>query len=242
MSEVGLLGSRLVLFLTGQLALAAAYALGGDGTPVSSAGRWWLVVVTFGNLVTLGLLSRARRDEGGVRSLWRFSRATWKGDLAWFLGFTVVAGPIGYVPSVALASWLWPAPDVGNAVLFRPIATLALVMVAVAFPLTQALAELPLYVGHVMPALRRRGWPAWLAVVVTAVVLSLQHLAMPLELDARYLVWRGLMFLPFALLVCVAVARRPTLLPWILVVHGLMDAQVPVLSWLVTSGKMPLST
>ncbi|MDX2011678.1 MAG: hypothetical protein SFW67_15870 [Myxococcaceae bacterium] len=237
-----LLCARPLLFLGGQLVLGLALWLGGTATPLSAAGRWWLVVATMGNLATLALLARARRLDGGLRTLWRLSKATWKGDLAWFLGFTLVAGPVGWLPNVLLAKALWAAPDTGNAVLFRPLPTPVLLSLVVVFPVSQALAELPLYFGQVAPSLRARGWPSWAAVVVPALVLAAQHLAMPLEPEARYLVWRGLMFLPFALLVGLVLARRPTLLPWLMVVHGLMDAQLPVLTWLVATGAMPLST
>lgn len=237
-----LLVSRVGVFAGLQLSLAGGLAMAGAEAPLREAGRWWLGVVSLGNLGTLLLLSRARRDLGGLRSLWRFSRPTWKGDLAWFLGFTVVAGPVGFLPGVLLARALWSAPDVGNAVLFRAVPPVLLLIVAVAFPVTQALAELPLYFGHLTPALRWKGAPPLLAVLVPALVLGLQHVVMPLELDARYLVWRGLMFLPFSVLVGLVLHRRPTLLPWLMVVHGLMDAQVPVLSWLVSTGRMPLAT
>ncbi len=236
-----LLVARPLLFLSGQLLLAMAFGLAGDATPVFSAGRWWLVVVTLGNLATVVLLARARRTAGGARSLWRFSRATWRGDLGWFLAFTVVAGPVGWLPNVWLAKVLWASPDTGNALLFRPLPVPVLAVLLVVFPVSQALSELPLYFGHVEPALRKV-WPASASVLVPAVVLGLQHVAMPLELDWRYLVWRGLMFLPFAVLVGVAVFRRPTLLPWLLVVHGLMDAQLPVLTWLASTGALSFST
>ncbi|MBL8920139.1 MAG: hypothetical protein JNJ54_14835 [Myxococcaceae bacterium] len=233
------------LLLSRALAIAGAQAIvalvcwaTGDGAPFSSAGRWWLVSVTVANVGTIALLSRLRREEGGVRRLWRFSRATWKGDLGWFVAFTVVAGPVGWLPNVALASVLWDAPDTGNAVLFRPLPLPVLAVLLVAFPVTQALAELPFYFGQMGPALRRAGWASAPSVLVPSLVLAVQHVAMPLEPDWRFFAWRGLMFLPFALLVGLVVYRRPTLLPWLLVVHALMDAQLPVLTWLVSTGAL----
>lgn len=239
-STAWLLASRVVLFAMGQLLLAALLALVGTPSPLAAAGQWWLVVVTLGNLLTLGLLSHARRGEGGLRGLWRFSRATWKGDLGWFLGFSLIAGPIGFLPNVLLARALWDAPDVGNALLFRPLPTAVLLVVGVAFPLTQALAELPFYFGHLSPSLQRSGWPSWAAVTTPALVLGLQHAVMPFEADWRYLVWRALMFLPFALVVGAAVHRRPTLMPWLLIMQGLMDVQLPLFVWLVQTGRMGL--
>ncbi|MFN0061308.1 MAG: hypothetical protein ACKVPX_02145 [Myxococcaceae bacterium] len=110
------------------------------------------------------------------------------------------------------------------------------------FPVSHALSELPLYFGHVGPTLRERGWPAWATVALPALVLSMQHLVMPLALDARYLVWRGLMFLPFALAVGIVLHHRPTVRPWLLVMHGFMDAQLPVLTWLTSTGALTFQT
>lgn len=43
------------------------------------------------------------------------------------------------------------------------------------------------------------------------------------------MLWRGLMFLPFALVVAFAIHRRPQLLPYLMVVHGLLDLQLPLM-------------
>lgn len=237
-----LLASRLVFCIAAQLLLTVSFHVAGVGQPFASASAWWLALVTAGNGVTLFTLWRLRRDEGGLRSLWKFSRPTWKADLGWFLVVTVLAGPIGWLPNVMLAKTLWAAPDTGNAVLFRPLPTAALVVLAVAFPVTQALAELPAYLGHVMPKLRAAGWPASVVVLVPSFFLSAQHVAMPLQLDWRFVLWRGLMFLPFAVLVGAVVFKRPTLLPYLLIVHALMDAQLPLLTWLVSSGALTFAT
>jgi hypothetical protein len=237
-SAAWLLVFRPLAIAGAQALLAAMLWAAGDAAPLSSAGRWWLVTVTAANLATIALLVRVRRDGGGARSLWRFTGATWKRDLAWFLAFTVVAGPAGWLPNVALAGALWDAPDTGNAVLFRPLPLPVLAVLVVAFPVTQALAELPLYFGHVGPALRRGGWGVVSSVLAPSLVLAAQHVVMPFEPDWRFVAWRGLMFLPFALLVGVVVYRRPTLLPWLLVVHALMDAQLPLIAWFASTGAL----
>jgi hypothetical protein len=51
----------------------------------------------------------------------------------------------------------------------------------------------------------------------------LQHLTAPLLFDARYLLWRALMFLPFAVWVGLVLRWRPRLLPYLAAVHVLMD-------------------
>ena len=57
-------------------------------------------------------------------------------------------------------------------------------------------------------------------------MLAFQHVTLPLLFDARFMVWRLVMFVPFGLLVAVLLRSRPQLLPYMVVVHMLMDASV----------------
>ena len=99
----------------------------------------------------------------------------------------------------------------------------------VAFPIVHALAELPTYFGYVMPRLAVLVGSRWQALLATALVLSLQHVALPLLFDWRYAVWRALMFLPFALLIGFVVMRRRTSMPYLVAAHALIDASLPIL-------------
>ncbi len=46
---------------------------------------------------------------------------------------------------------------------------------------------------------------------------------MSLIFDGRFILWRFWMFLPFALMGAVVLRPRPQLLPYLVVVYGLMD-------------------
>jgi hypothetical protein len=54
-------------------------------------------------------------------------------------------------------------------------------------------------------------------------LLGLQHIAVPLLFDARYILWRGLMFIPFAFFAAIVLHWRPRLLPYMVIAHVLMD-------------------
>jgi hypothetical protein len=92
------------------------------------------------------------------------------------------------------------------------------------FPTTIALAELPLYFGYGMPRLGQ----GWRAALLAAFFLSIQHAALPLVFDWRFIVWRATMFSLFALLLAVAL-RRLRLLPFLVMVHGLLDLQTALM-------------
>jgi hypothetical protein len=91
------------------------------------------------------------------------------------------------------------------------------------FPITQGLAEIATYFGYVMPRFKAQGMSPWLAITFPAIFLGLQHLALPLLFDARFIVWRALMFIPFAFLVGIVMHWRPRLFPYLAIVHALMD-------------------
>jgi hypothetical protein len=93
----------------------------------------------------------------------------------------------------------------------------------VLFPLTQGLVEIPTYFSYIMPRLEAQGMRPWLAISLPAIMLGLQHIAVPFVFDIRYLTWRGLMFIPFAFLVGIVIHGRPRLLPYLAITHVLMD-------------------
>jgi membrane protease YdiL (CAAX protease family) len=74
----------------------------------------------------------------------------------------------------------------------------------------------------VRPRLEERVGPV-AAVALASLFLALQHLALPLRFDLRFIAWRALMFLPFALLLGWVLRRRPSFMPYLMAVHGLMD-------------------
>jgi hypothetical protein len=107
--------------------------------------------------------------------------------------------------------------------LVRPLPLWAAILSVLVFPVTQGLVELPLYFRYVLPRLQQQGVSTGLAVALTALMLGLQHVAMPFLFNNRFILWRGLMFLPFAFLVGIVLAWRPRLLPYLVVVHWLLD-------------------
>jgi len=74
-----------------------------------------------------------------------------------------------------------------------------------------------------MPHLAAQGLNKWLAIFIPGLMLGLQHIVAPLLFDVRFIVWRGLMFIPFALITGIALYWRPRILPYFIVVHILMN-------------------
>ena len=76
------------------------------------------------------------------------------------------------------------------------------------------------------PRLESACFAPWSALLLTALFHGLQHATLPLVFDGPFIVWRSLMFLPFALFVAAVLRWRPRLLPYLMVAHALLDMSI----------------
>jgi hypothetical protein len=225
-----LLFGRTALFLALQALFTLAFAAAGSTSAWDAGAGCWPFGVTIANLICLaGLVVLFRREGKNYWEIFRIRREHLKSDLWALLGFLVVAGPVGFLPNVLLAGWLFGDASKVLPLLIRPLPYWAVFAAILVFPLTQGLVELAIYFLYVLPRLADRGLPRWLAFGLAALMLGLQHAAIPFVLDLRFIAWRGFMFLPFAVLVGLMLAWRPRLLPYLAGVHVLMDVSFAVM-------------
>lgn len=213
-----LLISRTVLFVFFQ-GLIALFLNSWSGSV-----RYWMTTATLTNVVSIALMTILLEREGiKFLSLFRIDRTHWKMDVLLFIGLALISIPLVIFPSWFLTNWLWSDPDHARTILFQPMSLILVYALLIAFPLTIGLAELATYFGYVMPRLRRNGVGS-AAVVLPIVFLSIQHCTLPLAFDLKFIAYRGLMYLPFATLLGFALNARPSLLPYLSVLHALLDA------------------
>jgi hypothetical protein len=122
----------------------------------------------------------------------------------------------------SLGAVLLGSYDRAVAMLFRPLPMWA-ILLGFLFPITIAFAELPTYSGYVMPRLEKQLRSGWLAWALASLFLSLQHATLPLILDGRFVLWRALMYLPFAFYLGAILKLRPRLLPFLVIGHARID-------------------
>ena len=236
-----MLALRSVLTFGLLVFLAAIYKLAGNQSAIAASSAWWLWFITVTNIVCIILLFHFGRREGvRLRDIYFVNRSTWKGDLLWFLIAIAGIAVFALLPGTVLARLLWNDPNYPNSMLFQPLPILAIYPLFLLMPTTQALAELPIYWGYVSPRLRAAGMNRWLVMGIVGLVLSLQHMFFSFQLDWRYDLWLAFKFLPFALWTGFIVYRRPTSLPYLMFVHFLMDASLPLLAFMAAKG-LPLS-
>lgn len=191
---------------------------------------WWPLSVGCAGLTNLALLAWLLRAEGSsYPALIRLDRSNLKKDLLGLLGFLVIIGPVAFLPNFGLATLLYGDINKVMAIFLQPLPRWAALLSLAAFTIPHALTELPTYFGYVMPRLEALSGKRWLALGLPVLMLGLQHLAAPLVFDIRFILWRSLMFLPFALGVGLFLRWKPGLLPLMIVIHALMDLQLPVM-------------
>jgi hypothetical protein len=215
---------RTLLFAAAQSIFAVIFWLSGSQNPWQDSAAWWPFTVFFTNLMMLAFFTRCYRSEG--KSYWNIFRVNRAGlgvDLLIVFGSQLVAGPAGFLPNTWLASWLFGDTTTVLDSFIRPLPYAAVILGMAGFAITQGLTELPSYFAFCLPRLKEQGVPTWLAIALTSVMLGFQHMAIPLLFDMRFLAWRGLMFLPFALIMGILINFRPRLLPYYAAIHALME-------------------
>jgi hypothetical protein len=229
-----MVSSRLVLFAVFQAAIAGIFILQGVDQPWASSTAWWPVTATLTNLTCLFLLDRLMRLEGlRLQNIYHaFDRRYIRQDILVTLGLMVLCAPFVMLPSNLLGTILYGDANLTFEMMFRPLPLWASWIALTLFPVTIAFAELPTYFAYVMPRLSVLSGRAWFGVLVAVVMLSFQHATLPLIFDWRFILWRLFMFLGFALLIGLCLNWRPRLLPYLMVIHGLLDFAT---AWMVFS-------
>ena len=87
--------SRSVLFMFFQVLIALILVPTSTSSAWREATRYWPFMAILANIVSIYLLVRLYRAEGKrYLDAIKFSRVTWKTDLLWFLGASIIGLPI----------------------------------------------------------------------------------------------------------------------------------------------------
>jgi len=234
-----MLAARFLLFVGCQALFALALALWRDPHPWTASVRWWPVTATLANFICLVVVARLVRADGlSLKDLYAPDRRAWKRDTLLFLGAFVVLGPLVMLPSSLLALAIWGNVNASTPIMFQALPMWVVVPLLVLFPVSIALSELPAYFGYAMPRLQvATGRPVAIWLLASA-ALATQHVALPLVFDWRFALWRLVMYAPFALFVGWAIWRRPTLMPYFMGIHVLLDTSVPIYVLLASLGRL----
>ena len=224
-----LLPMRLILFVLFQ-GLIALIASGSFSESWETSIVWWPIGIVLANLVTIIVLHKLFAAEGmSYFNLFRIKRSQFRSDWLPLLGILLVMGILAVVPNILSAQLLFENPEAVTDLFIKKLPFGVAFTLLFAFPITIALAEMPLYFGYIMPRLERSTKKAWLAIGLAAFFAAAQHITMPLLFDWHFIIWRLLMFIPFTLFLAIVIRWRPRLLPYIIITHGLLDVSLIVM-------------
>jgi len=194
--------------------------------------KYWLLTATLTNIVSIVLLIiLLKKEKTKYFALFCFSKKQWGKDFIISFCIALISMPVILIPSLSLSQLFWGNTSYYHQVLFQPIPVYIIYFLLIAFPVTICFAELTTYFGYVMPRLESNFKLKWIAFLLPVVFLSIQNCAIPLVFEAKFIAFRGLMYLPYSLLLGIALYKRPTLLPYLAILYGLIYA-LPVITLL----------
>jgi len=213
-----ILASRLVLFVVFQTLIAFIVH------SWETSEKYWLLTATLTNLVSIALLIILfKRDGKNYFNIFSFNKASIKKDIIIFSGLVLVTIPFVFIPGYFLSIMIWGDSNAPTDMMFSPIEKWLVYILLIAFPVTIALAELATYFVYIMSKLKKQLKVKWLAVVLPIIFLSVQHCTLPFIPDLNFMMYRALVFLPFAILIGVSIYYRPSLFIYFAILHGIMD-------------------
>ncbi len=209
--------ARLGLALILQVVLAVLFTRGS----LADAGHWWPVYAILIDLGCLALLLRLTRREGlRLLDLASFDRKRLGRDLLLGFGFAVLFLPLAL--GGMLGSSLLVNGTAQSAPVYSPLPQWAVVYSLIVFPLVWGIVEQLTYQGYALPRLQALSGGSVPAVCVVVFGWAVQHIALPLIWDPRYMLIRFMSFIPLAILMTVLYLHVRRLLPFI-VAHWALD-------------------
>ena len=187
--------------------------------------KYWILNATLTNIVSIILLNiLLRKERTKYLSLFQLNGSQWKKDLLLFSGLALITIPIVIIPSYYLNIIFYGSSNYYAEVMFQSISKPLTYFLLIAFPASIAFAELATYFGYIMPRLKTHLKSPILIVLIPALFLSIQHCTLPLVFELNFILFRGLVYLPFAIIIGVSIYKRPSLLIYFAFFHGLLDA------------------
>jgi len=200
--------ARVAIALSAQMIVALLLVAKGSPSAWRWAAGWWVAWLVPVNIATLIVLVRVQRAAGArFADLFAPPARPPRRDLPWYLLALAASVPLGILPNLWLGRLLWGSAFAGVTPSFAALPLWLVGVLTALVPVTQGLTEPALYLGYVLPRVRRLAGRPGRGIAVTAAAMSLQNLFLPWLFDWRFAVWRGLMFAPLSLWLAWLVAR-----------------------------------
>ena len=159
---------------------------------LEQASRWWSVICTVCNIITIILLMAICKSEGTTyKKLIGYQRA--QGNLKYILLIVVLMLLLGIGGMYGFGFMIYGYVPV---TMVQPIPVWLAVINTILLPLTIVFAELPLYFGYALNRIEKITGNKILSIVYPMFFYALQHSFIPLLYDWKHILFRFLSFLP----------------------------------------------
>ena len=228
--------ARPVLFVFCQAALAIVFALLHHRSAWRSAGAWWSVYGTLVDISCLLLMARFTSAEHiGIRDLIGRVRLRWGSDILIGIGIFLLTFPVFMGGSFLSSLLIYGSWDPQRNLYLLGVRTLpfwgVFYSLAVWWLISPATEEIT-YQAYVLPRVEALSGRSWVALLIVVFCWTLQHCALPLVPDWRYLVFRFVAFLPGVLLLSL-IYLRTRRLPPLIIAHWPMDLGAALMTLVV---------
>jgi membrane protease YdiL (CAAX protease family) len=215
--------SRTVLLILSYFITAWLFMLTNTPAAYDSARAWWPLALILINAIVLALLFFAVKREGvSLASLIGFEKSRLKKDMASCLWMIPASMVLAVGATMGLGAGMYNLKTPSDLMSLSTLPAWAMVIALTIHPLVNAFVEEMTYNGYVFPRLQGLLRSSWLAVVLVTFFFSLQHIAIPLAFDIKFLVWRFFSFVPL-LLFWVLIYVKTRRLTSLIIVHWFMD-------------------
>jgi hypothetical protein len=230
-APVLMLAARPVFALVTQLTVAVGFRLKRHPKPLLEAGRWWMVSGTLIDLLSLGMLTWLTRREGiRLTDLLNVRRDRLGRDLLLALGDLVALMPAVGIGAAFTRLFYGPSGQPPQVAAARGLPQVAAAYSVLVWPVLWSMTEEATYVGYTLPRLEALLGNTAMSAALVSAVWALQHEALPLLPERRYLVYRPLSALPVTLSTTLLSLLQGRRLPPLMGAHWAADSASALLA------------
>lgn len=204
---------RSILFI-----IVGALFAGLTNQTLEQSSRWWSIICTICNVITVVLLMAVCKSEGtSYKKLIGYQKG--QGNAKYTLLIVVLMLLLGMGGMYGFGFMIYGYVPV---TMVQPIHVWIAAINLIFLPLTVVFAELPLYFGYALNGIERVTGNKTLSIVYPMFFYALQHSFIPLLYEWKHILFRFLSFLPLMLVLGLIYYKNRKLQP-LMIGHAVLD-------------------
>lgn len=185
---------------------------------LEQASRWWSIICTVCNIITIVLLMAICKSEGTTyKKIIGYQKG--QSNLKYTILIVVIMLSLGMGGMYGFGYMFYGHVPV---TMVQPIPVWLAAINAILLPLTIIFAELPLYFGYSLNKIEKITGNKILSIVYPVIFYALQHSFMPILNDWKHILFRFLSFLPLMSVLGIIYYKKRKLVP-LMIGHGILD-------------------